>query len=50
VASNVPLFARASMIFLPKFDPDVIIKLMARATRVDGRADLLQPGFCKIRR
>ncbi len=30
VASNVTLFARASMIFLPKFDPDLIIKLMAR--------------------
>ncbi|MFL6840042.1 MAG: AMP-binding protein, partial [Bradyrhizobium sp.] len=30
VASNVTLFARASMIFLPKFDPDLTIKLMAR--------------------
>src|SRR6185437_8757443 len=29
VASNVTLFARASMIFLPKFDADLIIKLMA---------------------
>jgi malonyl-CoA/methylmalonyl-CoA synthetase len=36
VASNVTLFARASMIFLPKFDPDVIIKLMARATVLMG--------------
>src|SRR5216683_2677645 len=27
VASNVTLFARASMIFLPKFDPELIIKL-----------------------
>ncbi|NLS73107.1 malonyl-CoA synthase [Bradyrhizobium brasilense] len=36
VASNVTLFARASMIFLPKFDPDVIIKLMARATVMMG--------------
>src|SRR6201991_230792 len=32
VASNVTLFARASMIFLPKFDPDLIIRLMSRAT------------------
>src|SRR5207247_4009527 len=36
VASNVTLFARASMIFLPKFDPEVIIKLMARATVLMG--------------
>ncbi|WP_407177864.1 malonate--CoA ligase [Bradyrhizobium sp. STM 3562] len=36
VASNVTLFARASMIFLPKFDPDAIIKLMARATALMG--------------
>jgi malonyl-CoA/methylmalonyl-CoA synthetase len=36
VASNVTLFARASMIFLPKLDPDVIIKLMARATVLMG--------------
>ncbi|MCA6099763.1 malonate--CoA ligase [Bradyrhizobium australafricanum] len=36
VASNVTLFARASMTFLPKFDPDVIIKLMARATVMMG--------------
>ncbi|MFQ3457251.1 malonyl-CoA synthase [Bradyrhizobium sp. UFLA01-814] len=36
VASNVTLFARASMVFLPKFDPDVIIKLMARATVMMG--------------
>jgi malonyl-CoA/methylmalonyl-CoA synthetase len=36
VASNVTLFARASMIFLPKFDPDAIIKLMARATVLMG--------------
>src|SRR5712671_6062708 len=36
VASNVVLFARASMIFLPKFDPDLIIKLMARATVLMG--------------
>ena len=41
VASNVTLFARASMIFLPKLDPELIIKLMARATVHDGRADLL---------
>ena len=36
VASNVTLFARASMIFLPKFDPDLIVKLMARATVLMG--------------
>jgi malonyl-CoA/methylmalonyl-CoA synthetase len=36
VASNVVLFARASMIFLPKFDPELIIKLMARATALMG--------------
>jgi malonyl-CoA/methylmalonyl-CoA synthetase len=36
VASNVTLFARASMIFLPKFDPEVIIELMARATVMMG--------------
>jgi malonyl-CoA/methylmalonyl-CoA synthetase len=36
VASNVTLFARASMIFLPKFDPDPVIRLMARATVLMG--------------
>jgi malonyl-CoA/methylmalonyl-CoA synthetase len=36
VASNVTLFARASMIFVPKFDPELIIKLMARATVLMG--------------
>jgi malonyl-CoA/methylmalonyl-CoA synthetase len=36
VASNVTLFARASMIFLPKFDPDLTIKLMARSTVLMG--------------
>jgi malonyl-CoA/methylmalonyl-CoA synthetase len=36
VASNVTLFARASMMFLPKFDPDLIIKLMARSTVLMG--------------
>jgi malonyl-CoA/methylmalonyl-CoA synthetase len=36
VASNVTLFARASMIFLNKFDPDLIIGLMARATVMMG--------------
>ncbi len=36
VATNVTLFARASMIFLPKLDPDFIIKLMARATVLMG--------------
>lgn len=36
VASNVTLFARASMIFLPKLDPEAIIKLMPRATALMG--------------
>src|ERR1700754_3907442 len=36
VASNVTLFARASMVFLPKFDPELIIRLMARATVMMG--------------
>jgi malonyl-CoA/methylmalonyl-CoA synthetase len=36
VASNVTLFARASMIFLPKFDPELIIRLMARSTVLMG--------------
>jgi malonyl-CoA/methylmalonyl-CoA synthetase len=36
VASNVTLFARGAMLFLPKFDPDLIIKLMARATVMMG--------------
>jgi malonyl-CoA/methylmalonyl-CoA synthetase len=36
VASNVTLFARAAMIFLPKLDPEMIIRLMARATVLMG--------------
>ena len=36
VASNVTLFARGSMIFLPKFDPELIVRLMARATVLMG--------------
>jgi malonyl-CoA/methylmalonyl-CoA synthetase len=36
VASNVTLFARASMIFLPKFDPELITRLMSRATVMMG--------------
>lgn len=36
VASNVTLFARAAMIFLPKLDPEMIIKLMARSTVLMG--------------
>jgi malonyl-CoA/methylmalonyl-CoA synthetase len=36
VASNVTLFARASMIFLPKLDPMQIINLMDRATVLMG--------------
>src|SRR4051794_25286706 len=36
VASNVTLFARASMIFLSKFDPDQVIDLMAQASVLMG--------------
>lgn len=36
VASNVTLFARASMIFLPKFDPDAVIRMMTKATVLMG--------------
>src|SRR3954462_4481209 len=36
VASNVTRFARASMIFLPNLDPEMMIKLMARATVMMG--------------
>src|SRR6195952_1630001 len=36
VASNVTLFPRASMIFLARFDPELIIRLMARATVMMG--------------
>ena len=36
VASNVTLFSGASMIFLPKFDADEILRLMSRATALMG--------------
>jgi len=36
VASNVTLLSRASMIFLPKLDPEQIIKLFPRATVLMG--------------
>jgi malonyl-CoA/methylmalonyl-CoA synthetase len=36
VASNVTFFSGASMIFLPKFDPDKIMDFMARATCLMG--------------
>ena len=36
VATNVILAAGAAMIFLPKFDPDAILKLFARATAMMG--------------
>ncbi|MDB5594137.1 MAG: malonyl-CoA synthase [Hyphomicrobiales bacterium] len=36
VASNVTFFSGASMIFLPKFDPDLIVSLMPRATVLMG--------------
>ena len=36
VASNVTLFSRAAMVFLPKLDPELMIKLMSRATVMMG--------------
>ena len=36
VATNCVLFAGASMIFLPKFDPEAILKAMPRATALMG--------------
>ncbi len=36
VATNVVLFAGASMLFLPKFDPDAMFRLMPRATAMMG--------------
>ena len=36
VATNVTFFSGASMIFLPKFDPEKIMELMARATCLMG--------------
>ncbi|WP_416193313.1 malonate--CoA ligase [Nitrobacter sp. TKz-YC01] len=36
VASNVTLLARAAMIFLPRFDPDVVISVMERASVLMG--------------
>ena len=36
VATNITLFSGASMIFLPKFDPDRILGLMSRATVLMG--------------
>ena len=47
VASNVTLFARASMIFLPKLDPELIIRADGALNRADGRADLLHAAFAK---
>jgi malonyl-CoA/methylmalonyl-CoA synthetase len=49
VASNVTLFARASMIFLPKLDPELIVKLMARATVLMGVPTSTR-GCCRARR
>lgn len=36
VATNVILFANASMLFLPKLDPDQMIRLLPRATSMMG--------------
>jgi malonyl-CoA/methylmalonyl-CoA synthetase len=41
VATNVTLLAGASMIFLPKFDAEALIRAHAARDRADGRADLL---------
>jgi malonyl-CoA/methylmalonyl-CoA synthetase len=36
VATNVTLLAGGQMLFLPKFDPDLIVKVMPRATAMMG--------------
>ncbi len=36
VATNIVLFAGASMLFLPKFDPDMVFRLLPRATSMMG--------------
>jgi malonyl-CoA/methylmalonyl-CoA synthetase len=36
VATNIVLFAGASMLFLPKFDPDAVFRLLPRATSMMG--------------
>ena len=43
VATNVTLMAGGSLIFLPTFNANEIIRLLPQATRHDGRADLLHP-------
>ncbi|MGY4484114.1 acyl-CoA synthetase (AMP-forming)/AMP-acid ligase II [Bradyrhizobium sp. LM3.2] len=43
VATNVTLFARASMIFLPKLDPGSDHQADGACHGADGRADLLYP-------
>jgi len=52
VATNVVLAAGAAMLFLPKFDPDQIVRLLARATALMGVPTfytrlLQQPGLTK---
>ena len=47
VARNVTLFARASMIFLPNFDLDLIIRLLARATVMMGVPTFYTPPAAK---
>ena len=43
VATNVTLMAGGSLIFLPRFDADEMIRLLPQGDRDDGRADLLHP-------
>jgi len=55
VASNVTLFSGAAMIFLPKFDPDAIVRLMPDATVLMGVPTfyvrlLQQPGLAAAAR
>ncbi len=42
VAINTTLLAGARMIFLPRFEPGAVLEALPRATRHDGRADLLR--------
>jgi len=52
VATNVVLFSNASMLFIPKLDPDLILRLLPRATSMMGVPTfyvrlLQQPGLTK---
>ena len=43
VATNVTLMAGGTLIFLPRFDLDEVMRLLPSATDDDGRAHLLHP-------